>query len=45
VIHELHRHLALLNFLIAGVRVGANVTVENVTSSKMLYDQRHLCKQ
>lgn len=34
---ELHRHLAFLNFLVSGVRVGANVSDANVPSAEMLF--------
>jgi hypothetical protein len=34
---ELHRHLAFVNFTVAGVRVGANVTAAGVASAEMLF--------
>lgn len=34
---ELHRHLAFLNFLVAGVRVGVNTSDSNVPSAEMLF--------
>ena len=34
---ELHRHLAFLNFVIAGVRVGSNTSDANVPSAEMLF--------